>query len=86
MYSLNAYLYQLTIKFPYVLNFKANLPLLQRELLQCAQMAKQTPPQYLRQHEDILSERDTTPLDPEELNPLEINENGKRKASSEGMR
>ena len=49
-------------------------------------MAKQTPPQYLRQHEDILSERDTTPLDPEELNPLEINENGKRKASSEGMR
>ena len=49
-------------------------------------MAKQTPPQYLRQHEDILSERDTTPLDPEELNPLEINENGKRKATSEGMR
>lgn len=49
-------------------------------------MAKQTPPQYLRQHEDILSERDTTPLDPEELNPLEINENGKRKATSEGVR
>ena len=48
-------------------------------------MAKQTPPQYLRQHEDILSERDT-PLDPEEMNPLEINENGKRKASTEGMR
>lgn len=62
------------------------MPLLQRELLQCAQMAKQTPPQYLRQHEDILSERDTTPLDPEEMNPLEINENGKRKASSEGLR
>lgn len=72
---------------PFVIPFlKANLPLLQRELLQCAQMAKQTPPQYLRQHEDILSERDTTPLDPEELNPLEINENGKRKATSEGMR
>ena len=62
-------------------SLQANLPLLQRELLQCAQMAKQTPPQYLRQHEDILNERDTTPLDPEELNPMEINENGKRKAS-----
>lgn len=48
-------------------------------------MAKQTPPQYLRQHEDILSERDSAPLDPEEMNPLEINENGKRKAS-DGMR
>ena len=66
--------------------FQANLPLLQRELLQCAQMAKQTPPQYLRQHEDILNERETTPLDPEELNPLEINENGKRKAPSDSMR
>ncbi|XP_022801640.1 protein CBFA2T3-like isoform X2 [Stylophora pistillata] len=72
---------------PFVIPFlKANLPLLQRELLQCAQMAKQTPPQYLRQHEDILSERETAPLDPEELNPLEINENGKRKAPSENMR
>ncbi|KAM7444808.1 transcription corepressor [Porites harrisoni] len=71
---------------PFVIPFlKANLPLLQRELLQCAQMAKQTPPQYLRQHEDILSERDSAPLDPEEMNPLEINENGKRKAS-DGMR
>ncbi|XP_066019195.1 protein CBFA2T1-like isoform X3 [Pocillopora verrucosa] len=72
---------------PFVIPFlKANLPLLQRELLQCAQMAKQTPPQYLRQHEDILNERETTPLDPEELNPLEINENGKRKAPSDSMR
>lgn len=72
---------------PFVIPFlKANLPLLQRELLQCAQMAKQTPPQYLRQHEDILSERDAAPLDPEEMNPLEINENGKRKAPSESLR
>ncbi|CAG07089.1 unnamed protein product, partial [Tetraodon nigroviridis] len=32
----------------------ANLPLLQRELLHCARAAKQTPAQYLSQHEHIL--------------------------------
>ncbi|MEQ2214367.1 hypothetical protein XENOCAPTIV_003387 [Xenoophorus captivus] len=33
---------------------KANLPLLQRELLHCARAAKQTPAQYLSQHEHLL--------------------------------
>ncbi|XP_033822923.1 protein CBFA2T2 isoform X1 [Periophthalmus magnuspinnatus] len=40
---------------PFVIPFlKANLPLLQRELLHCARAAKQTPAQYLSQHEHIL--------------------------------
>uniref|UniRef100_A0A8C2DNM1 CBFA2/RUNX1 partner transcriptional co-repressor 3 n=1 Tax=Cyprinus carpio TaxID=7962 RepID=A0A8C2DNM1_CYPCA len=40
---------------PFVIPFlKANLPLLQRELLHCARMAKQTPAQYLAQHEQLL--------------------------------
>ncbi|XP_031564086.1 protein CBFA2T3-like isoform X2 [Actinia tenebrosa] len=69
---------------PFVIPFlKANLPLLQRELLQCAQMAKQTPQQYLHQHEQILHERDGPPLDTDELTPLEVSESGKRKAPSE---
>lgn len=33
---------------------QANLPLLQRELLHCARAAKQTPAQYLSQHEHLL--------------------------------
>lgn len=73
---------------PFVIPFlKANLPLLQRELLQCAQMAKQTPQQYLaHQHEQILHDRDSTPLDTEELAAMEVNENGKRKAPQENLR
>nr|5ECJ_A Chain A, PR domain zinc finger protein 14,Protein CBFA2T2 [Mus musculus]5ECJ_B Chain B, PR domain zinc finger protein 14,Protein CBFA2T2 [Mus musculus] len=40
---------------PFVIPFlKANLPLLQRELLHCARAAKQTPSQYLAQHEKLL--------------------------------
>ncbi|TRY97420.1 hypothetical protein DNTS_016605 [Danionella cerebrum] len=40
---------------PFVIPFlKANLPLLQRELLHCARAAKQTPAQYLSQHEHTL--------------------------------
>ncbi|KAL0977878.1 hypothetical protein UPYG_G00162570 [Umbra pygmaea] len=40
---------------PFVIPFlKANLPLLQRELLHCARAAKQTPAQYLSQHEHLL--------------------------------
>ncbi|XP_031423879.1 protein CBFA2T2 isoform X2 [Clupea harengus] len=40
---------------PFVIPFlKANLPLLQRELLHCARAAKQTPAQYLSQHEHVL--------------------------------
>uniref|UniRef100_A0A8C7CDC8 CBFA2/RUNX1 partner transcriptional co-repressor 2 n=1 Tax=Oncorhynchus kisutch TaxID=8019 RepID=A0A8C7CDC8_ONCKI len=37
-----------------VLALVANLPLLQRELLHCARAAKQTPAQYLSQHEHLL--------------------------------
>jgi hypothetical protein len=65
---------------------QANLPLLQRELLQCAQMAKQTPQQYLHQHEQILHEREGPPLDTDELAPLEVNESGKRKAANDSTR
>ena len=65
---------------------QANLPLLQRELLQCAQMAKQTPQQYLHQHEQILHERDGPPLDNDELAPLEVSESGKRKAPNDSIR
>uniref|UniRef100_A0A3Q3LEN7 CBFA2/RUNX1 partner transcriptional co-repressor 2 n=1 Tax=Mastacembelus armatus TaxID=205130 RepID=A0A3Q3LEN7_9TELE len=36
------------------LSLQANLPLLQRELLHCARAAKQTPAQYLSQHEHLL--------------------------------
>ncbi|NXD80920.1 MTG8R protein, partial [Halcyon senegalensis] len=56
----------------------ANLPLLQRELLHCARAAKQTPSQYLAQHEHILLNTNTTsPADSSEL-LIEVNGNGKR--------
>lgn len=58
---------------------KANLPLLQRELLHCARLAKQTPAQYLAQHEQLLLDTSTTsPVDSSEL-LLDVNENGKRR-------
>ncbi|XP_023646525.1 protein CBFA2T3 isoform X4 [Paramormyrops kingsleyae] len=65
---------------PFVIPFlKANLPLLQRELLHCARMAKQTPAQYLAQHEQLLLDANaSSPLDSSEI-LLEINEHGKRK-------
>ncbi|XP_013001368.2 protein CBFA2T3 isoform X1 [Cavia porcellus] len=65
---------------PFVIPFlKANLPLLQRELLHCAHLAKQTPAQYLAQHEETLLDTSTTsPGDSSEL-LLEVNENGKRR-------
>ncbi|NXN98112.1 MTG8R protein, partial [Rhinopomastus cyanomelas] len=64
---------------PFVIPFlKANLPLLQRELLHCARAAKQTPSQYLAQHEHILLNTSTTaPADSSEL-LIEVNGNGKR--------
>ena len=66
---------------------QANLPLLQRELLQCAQMAKQTPQSYLQEHETLLNERNAAPLDYEDtLVSVEVNENGKRKAPPESLR
>ncbi|XP_073411492.1 protein CBFA2T2 isoform X4 [Dendrobates tinctorius] len=64
---------------PFVIPFlKANLPLLQRELLHCARAAKQTPSQYLAQHEHILLSTNTSsPSDSSEL-LMEVNGNGKR--------
>ncbi|XP_013858526.1 protein CBFA2T3 isoform X3 [Austrofundulus limnaeus] len=65
---------------PFVIPFlKANLPLLQRELLHCARLAKQTPAQYLAQHEQLLLEANaSSPLDSSEI-MLEMNEHGKRR-------
>ncbi|XP_067396346.1 protein CBFA2T3 isoform X1 [Emydura macquarii macquarii] len=65
---------------PFVIPFlKANLPLLQRELLHCARMAKQTPAQYLAQHEQLLlSANASSPIDSSEL-LLEVSETGKRR-------
>ncbi|XP_040186272.1 protein CBFA2T2 isoform X2 [Rana temporaria] len=64
---------------PFVIPFlKANLPLLQRELLHCARTAKQTPSQYLAQHEHLLLNTNTSsPSDSSEL-LMEVNGNGKR--------
>ncbi|XP_018410849.1 PREDICTED: protein CBFA2T2 isoform X4 [Nanorana parkeri] len=64
---------------PFVIPFlKANLPLLQRELLHCARTAKQTPSQYLAQHEHLLLNTNTaSPPDSSEL-LMEVNGNGKR--------
>ncbi|XP_039546742.1 protein CBFA2T3 isoform X2 [Pimephales promelas] len=65
---------------PFVIPFlKANLPLLQRELLHCARMAKQTPAQYLAQHEQLLLDANaSSPLDSSEI-MMELNEHGKRR-------
>ncbi|XP_019325949.1 PREDICTED: protein CBFA2T3 [Aptenodytes forsteri] len=62
---------------PFVIPFlKANLPLLQRELLHCARMAKQTPAQYLAQHEQLLLDANaSSPIDSSEL-LLEVGEGG----------
>lgn len=58
---------------------QANLPLLQRELLHCARLAKQTPAQYLAQHEQLLLDANAnSPLDSSEI-LLELNEHGKRR-------
>lgn len=57
---------------------QANLPLLQRELLHCARAAKQTPAQYLSQHEHLLlSTSVPSPADSTEL-LLEPNESSRR--------
>ena len=58
---------------------QANLPLLQRELLHCAQLAKQTPQQYLAHNEHILFDPARSPVEPQDL-ANELNENGKRKS------
>ncbi|XP_056607625.1 protein CBFA2T2 isoform X1 [Triplophysa dalaica] len=70
---------------PFVIPFlKANLPLLQRELLHCARAAKQTPAQYLSQHEHLLlSTTAPSPADSTEL-LLEPSENTKRHSPNRG--
>uniref|UniRef100_A0A671L9C4 Protein CBFA2T3-like n=1 Tax=Sinocyclocheilus anshuiensis TaxID=1608454 RepID=A0A671L9C4_9TELE len=70
---------------PFVIPFlKANLPLLQRELLHCARMAKQTPAQYLAQHEQLLLDANaSSPLDSSEI-MLELNEHGKQQNFASG--
>lgn len=58
---------------------QANLPLLQRELLHCARMAKQSPAQYLAQHEQLLLDANaSSPVDSADL-LLEVGESGKRR-------
>lgn len=65
---------------PFVIPFlKANLPLLQRELLHCARMAKQTPQQYLSHNEHILFDATTSPVESQDVS-MELNENGKRRS------
>uniref|UniRef100_W5K041 CBFA2/RUNX1 partner transcriptional co-repressor 2 n=1 Tax=Astyanax mexicanus TaxID=7994 RepID=W5K041_ASTMX len=70
---------------PFVIPFlKANLPLLQRELLHCARAAKQTPAQYLSQHEHLLlSTAAPSPADSTEL-LLEPSDNSKRHSPNRG--
>ncbi|XP_036389687.1 protein CBFA2T2-like isoform X1 [Megalops cyprinoides] len=70
---------------PFVIPFlKANLPLLQRELLHCARAAKQTPAQYLSQHEHLLlSAALASPPDSSEL-LLEPGEGAKRHTPDRG--
>lgn len=65
---------------PFVIPFlKANLPLLQRELVHCARLAKQTPQQYLSQNEHILFDVSHSPTDTQDLSS-EFNDNGKRRS------
>ncbi|KAI4830104.1 hypothetical protein KUCAC02_001757, partial [Chaenocephalus aceratus] len=55
------------------------IPFLKRELLHCARLAKQTPAQYLAQHEQLLLDANaSSPLDSSEI-MLELNEHGKRR-------
>ncbi|XP_071959108.1 protein CBFA2T1-like isoform X2 [Antedon mediterranea] len=67
---------------PFVIPFlKTNLPLLQRELMHCARMAKMTPQQYYMQHENQLLGSKTSPVETEVL--MDVNENGKRRTPEE---
>ncbi|XP_022108732.1 protein CBFA2T1-like isoform X3 [Acanthaster planci] len=63
---------------PFVIPFlKANLSLLQRELMHCARLAKMTPSQYYMQHEQQILDGKTMPAEGEAV--TDINENGKRR-------
>ena len=58
--------------------FQANLPLLQRELIHLARMAKQSPQHYLSQNEHILFNTNASSFSTQDGPPPQINENGKR--------
>lgn len=62
---------------------QANLPLLQRELMHCARIAKQTPQQFLTQNEHIVFDPAHSPLESQDSILSDVNENGKRRASPE---
>ncbi|XP_041375217.1 protein CBFA2T1-like isoform X3 [Gigantopelta aegis] len=66
---------------PFVIPFlKANLPLLQRELLHCARMAKQTPQQFLAHNEHVIFDPANSPLESQDSITSDLNENGKRRS------
>lgn len=56
------------------------MPLLQRELLHCARMAKQSPQQYLAQNEHILFDASNSSSPESQDISVDINENGKRRS------
>ncbi|BFZ12565.1 hypothetical protein BsWGS_15604 [Bradybaena similaris] len=66
---------------PFVIPFlKANLPLLQRELLHCARMAKQSPQQFLTQNEHIVFDPTHSPLETQESVMSVISDSRKRRS------
>lgn len=50
--------------------------------MHCARMAKQSPQQYLHQHEHVVLDAAHSPTEPTELfhHSSELNENGKRRS------
>ncbi|BFZ19146.1 hypothetical protein BsWGS_22185 [Bradybaena similaris] len=71
---------------PFVIPFlKANLPLLQRELLYCARLAKQSPQQFLTQNEHMMFNPAHSPLGLHESIVSQVNENGKRRFSDSNI-
>ncbi|XP_035221272.1 protein CBFA2T1-like isoform X2 [Stegodyphus dumicola] len=68
---------------PFAIPFlKSHLPLLQTELIHFSRMAKQSPQQYLRQHEHVILDTSSHPgSEPFEIFQ-ELKENGKRRSPS----
>ncbi|GIY46476.1 protein CBFA2T1 [Caerostris extrusa] len=70
---------------PFVIPFlKANLPLLHAELLHFARLAKQTPQQYIRQHEQLIIESGSHASgEPFEIFQTDVKESAKRRTPPE---
>ncbi|CAL1274622.1 unnamed protein product [Larinioides sclopetarius] len=70
---------------PFVIPFlKANLPLLHAELLHFARLAKQTPQQYIRQHEQLIIESGShVSGEPFEIFQTDVKESVKRRTPPE---